>query len=391
LIRWCHEKGLDFFELTDLDFTAFVSFLNDETIENAPDIKARSAGQVSKIAGTVMSFLAYIDTIMPGLDLIGPEGRVKAELKAVEVKKNGKRLNVKAWTHDCLARTKPARRRQPISTEAVEKLYDSNNTLEAPAFVVRRRFIMLRLFELTGARRIEISLIKIEDLLEAEQTGQLSIFSAKRRNDEARRYVPVTKSDLKEILSFVKHYRNVVIRRTIGTGKDHGYLFVSIESGKPLQIDTLSAELYTLRVAAGIDDEEACLHAFRHRYITNILRHLIRTHRCESVSDLKKALLSLESLKQQLMEWTGHSDLESLARYVHLAFEAESGFKETLDILQASKVVESLHFIIKDYRSQAQASGWTSQLFYEFENVVASAEQELSQLLASKKAKNATS
>nr|WP_308632984.1 site-specific integrase [Massilia norwichensis] len=326
---------------------------------------------------------------MPGLNLIGPEGKVTATLKAVEITKRGKKVNRKAWTHECLPRGKPSRRRQPISTKAVDKLYDANNASAVSSYVMRRRFIMLRLFELTGGRRVEASLVKVKDLLEAEYTGKLRIFSAKQQDDEAERFVPVTKADLKEVLSFVKHYRTLIIRKTIGVANDHGYLFVSVDNGKHLQVDTLTAELYAIRKLAGIDDEEACLHAFRHRYITNIFRELIRTHRCENLSDLKKALLSMETLKQQVMEWTGHSSLESLERYIHLAFEVETNFKDSLDILQASKVVESLHFIIKDYRSQAQANGWTPKLFQEFGNVVAAAEQELFKLFGSQKAKEA--
>ena len=381
LIRWCYDRQRDFFDLDDTDFIEFISFLNDEKTANAPDIKARGSSQVSMIASTVMNFLAFVDTVVPGLNLIGPDGRVRAELKYVEVKKHGRKISLTAWKHECLGKASPTRRRQPISTEAIERLHDANNASSSLAYIVRRRFIMLRLFELTGGRRIEVSLIKVQDLLDAEQTGQLRIFSAKQRDDEAVRYVPVTKADLKEILSFVKHYRHITVKKTIGVAKDHGYLFVGAGTGRPLEVDTLSAELYVLRKAAGIEDEEACLHAFRHRYITNVLRTLIRIHRCESSSDLKKALLSMEAVKHQLTEWTGHSSLDSLEHYVHLAFEAETGFKETLDVLQAGKVVESLHFILKDYRNKAQSGGWTSTLFNEFEAAVAVAELELSQLL----------
>jgi integrase len=385
-IRWCAENDLDFFNLEDLDFVAFVSHLKDETFSNAPDQKVRGHGQVLTIAGTVMHFLAFVDTTMPGLGLMGAEGRVKAELKPVEIKRGGRVIVVKKWTHTCLPKATPARRRQPISTVAVEKLYDANDASSDSAYVKRRRFIMLRVFEITGGRRFEASFVKISDLLEAEKTGMLRIHDAKQQDDEAKRYVPVTKADLKEILSFVKHYRNIIIRKTIGVANDHGYLFVNAKNGKHLKVDTLSAELYAIRIAAGIDDEEACLHAFRHRYITNELRRLIRTHRCDSVSDLKKALLSTETLKQQLMEWTGHRKVESLNRYIHLAFELEADFKHSVDVLQAGKVVESLSFIMKDYRHQAQTGGWTPELFKEFDTVVAAAELELSQLLTAQRA-----
>lgn len=382
LLRWCYDTQREFFELEDADFVAFVDYLSEEKRLDKPDTKVRGVNQVRTIASTAMNFFAYIDTLMLGVNLIGPLGSIKAELVQVEFSKGGRQIKAVAWTHECLPRGNPTRRRQPISAEAIEKLYEANDASGQASYLVRRRFIMLRLFDLTGGRRIEVSFIQLKDLDEAEKTGQLKIFSAKKR-DDACRYVPITKADLKEILSFVKHYRRLIINKTIGAKNDHGYLFVGSRSGKPLEVNTLSAELYLLRMAAGIYDEEACLHAFRHRYITNTLRILIRMHRCENISDLKRAMLSIETIKQQLLEWTGHSSLDALERYVHLAFEAETGFKDTLDILQAGKVVESLHFIMKDYRNKAQVNGWTSALFDEFDTAVSAAQGELMQLLNS--------
>lgn len=84
------------------------------------------------------------------------------------------------------------------------------------------------------------------------------------------------------------------------------------------------------------------------------------------------------------MEWTGQRNVESLNRYIHLAFELEADFKHSVDILQAGKVVESLSLIMKDYRHQAQTGGWTPKLFGEFEAAVAAAEVELSHLLVAR-------
>lgn len=215
---------------------------------------------------------------------------------------------------------------------------------------------MLRLLEVTGGRRIEVAMIKVRDVEDAFKTGELKVFSAKQRRDDAFRLVPVAQADLKEILSFIKHYRQRVIRNTIGVAKDHDYLFVGANTGQPLEVDTHGTELYVLRKAAGIDDEEACLHAFRHRYITNIFRDLIRTHHYQNESDLRRALLSTETLKLKVMEWTGHSSIDSLDHYIHLAFEAESNFQTTLDLLKAKRVVDSLHVMLTDYSAQLRTA-----------------------------------
>ena len=136
-----------------------------------------------------------------------------------------------------------------------------------------------------------------------------------------------------------------------------------------------------LRKAAGIEDEEACLHAFRHRYITNIFRDLIKTHHYQNESDLRRALLSTETLKLKVMEWTGHSSVESLDHYIHLAFEAESNFQTTLDLLQAKKVVDSLYVVLADFDGKLRTANNIPELIPSITDVVATAAAELRKLL----------
>ncbi|MCX4170311.1 MULTISPECIES: tyrosine-type recombinase/integrase [Paraburkholderia] len=383
LVRWCYQNKVDFIDLTDSHFRMFVNALLVEKDEELVAERKRGDQQVSNICSTVLNFLAFVDSRMPGLNLIGPDGRVRAEKKSIQVKgsRGGQTVTRTVWVHEHVPRHGRTRRRQPISTSAVNRLYEANATVAASAFVARRRYIMLRLLEITGGRRIEVSLVRVLDLEEAERTGELKVYTAKQRRDDVFRYVPVTQADLRDILSFVKHYRHRVMRSTIGTAKDHGFLFIAETNGQPLEIDTLGAELYVLRKAAGIDDEEACMHAFRHRYITNIFRDLIRTHHFESPSDLRRALLSTETLKAKVMEWTGHSSLEALDHYIHMAFEAESNFQETLDLLQAKRVVQSLQLLLRDYSAQFRAPKPTSAAFISLAEVVEAAASELGELL----------
>lgn len=383
LIRWCYQNRIDFIDLTDSHFKMFINTLLMEKDTEQPSEKRRTEQQVTTICSTVLNFLAFVDGKYPGLNLLGPAGRIRAEQKTFKilVGKNGTTINRTSWVHESVPRYRKTRRRQPISTSAVNRLYEANVTLNAPPLVSRRRFIMLRLLEITGGRRIEISLIKVHDIEEATKTGELKLFSAKQYRNDAYRFVPATQADLKELLSFVKHYRQRVIRNTIGHANDHGMLFINNDNGLPLEIDTLGTEFYILRKTAGIMDEEACLHAFRHRYITNIFRDLIRTHRYQNESDLRRALLSTETLKLKVMEWTGHSNIDSLDRYIHLAFEAESNFNNTMDLLKGKNVIDSLRVILKDYSCQLRDSSRTPEIFSSLSDVVEAAAFELDKLL----------
>ncbi|MFL9957683.1 site-specific integrase [Paraburkholderia nemoris] len=384
LIRWCYINEIDFIDLTDSHFRMFVNALRVEKHEKKVSTKKRKEQQVTNIGSAVLNFFAFIDELIPGLHLLGPNGNIQAENKSVQIRPTGggKAITRTFWVHEALTRRRAPRRRQPISTSAVNRLFEANTTVDASPFVTRRRYIMLRLLEITGGRRMEISLVTLADLEEAGKTGELKIYTVKQSRDDVFRYVPVTQADLKDIVSFVKHYRQRVIRRTVGVANDHGFLFVSETNGKHLEIDTLGSEFSVLRKAAGIDDEEACMHAFRHRFTTNIFRDLIRTHRYQSVSDLRRALLSTETLKMKVMEWTGHKSLEALDHYIHLAFETETQFKETLNLLHAKKVVQSLQQILVDYGAQFREPKPKANSFISLAEVVEAAASELNELLS---------
>lgn len=250
----------------------FINFLLLERSNSRPTERKRSEQQVSNICLTVLNFLAFLDTRFSDLNLIGVTGRIRAEQKTFKVRssRNGKTISRTSWVHGFIPQPRKARRRQPISTLAVKRLYEANASLATQPFIYRRRYTMLRLLEITGGRRMEVAWIKIQDVEDAIETGELRVFNAKKRYEGAYRFVPVTQTDLKDIKSFIKHNRQQVIRKTVGFGRDHGYLFIRLDTGQPLEIDTHGSELYLLRKAAGIEDEEVCLHAFRHRYITNI-------------------------------------------------------------------------------------------------------------------------
>ena len=382
LVRWCYQNQVDIIDLTDSHFRMFINVLLQEKDTERPSDKRRSEQQVASICSTVLNFLAFIDERMPGLSLLGPSGRIHAEKKTYQFRgaPGGRTITRTAWTHEHVPRQRRARRRLPISSAAVDRLYEAAAVAEASSFVRRRRFIMLRVMEVTGGRRMEASLLKVSDIEEAMLTGELKVFNAKQRDHDSYRYVPVTQADLREVQSFIKHYRQRIIRAT-GLQDEHGYLFISERTGEHLDIDTLGAELYVLRKAAGIEDEEACLHAFRHRYITNIFRDLIRTHHFQNASDLRRMLLSTETLKLKVMEWSGHSSIESVDHYIHLAFEAEAAFHKTLDLVRAKRVIQSLHLLLVDYGAQFRVSKPPRDAYASLADVVEAAAAELGELL----------
>ena len=349
LIRWCFNNRVDFHDMWDSHLVMFIRALKAEMSTECLTSRKRSLAQVNAICSTVLNFLAYVDSRMPGLDLIGPTGRIRAERTTYRFHSKHAESVIErtCWVHEEVPTDRHSRRRFPVSASAVERLYLANAELAAEPFVKRRRYIMLRLLEMTGGRRIEVSMIKEKDIEDALLTGELRLFTAKKRK-EASRVVPVSKTDLKDVLSYCKHYRRRIVRATVGTARDEGYLLISLTRGTRLAVDTLGSEMRALRVAARIDDEEVCLHAFRHRFATKTLIELIQNQNHDTEDGLRRAILTTETLKLKLREWLGVSSMTMVNHYIHLAFEELADYKGTLSKLQVSKIADAMEAKLND-------------------------------------------
>lgn len=88
----------------------------------------------------------------------------------------------------------------------------------------------------------------------------------------------------------------------------------------------------------------------------------------------------------KVMEWTGHSSVESLNHYIHLAFEAESNFHTTLDLLKAKNVVDSLDVMLTDYTRRMQKSKPSKEMIVSLTEIVSAAASELHELFKRVKA-----
>lgn len=363
LLRYCQAARVHFIDLTDAHFKRLLVNLSGEVDRTRPEQKKRGGNQVISIGRTCLRFLQFVDYLYPGVGLVGRNGRIRAEQKTARVQMGRAGIREVSYLHHRDLPTPVAReRRLPISTEAIEKLYAANRALSPSSFIEERRSVMLHLFESLGARRIEISRITVSDVKRAMEagphTGFLRVSTAKQRGRHVQRYIPLPSGDLQRLGDYIELYRRRVIRRTIGLENDHGFLLISETTGQPLTLNALtSVELARLRKAAGLADRNVCLHAFRHRFITKRLVYLIEKHRFSAEDQLRKALLDIEIIKRQVMEWTGHSSLVSLEPYIHLAFEEATGFKRTVDALVVRQECESLVTRMRDLWDGMQAAG----------------------------------
>src|SRR5690606_11909888 len=129
-------------------------------------------------------------------------------------------------------------------------------------------------------------------------------------------------------------------RRTYSGRQDHGYLLVNDRTGNPLTPGAITQEISALARAAGIQ-QQLCPHMFRHRFFTKIVVMLIREFTLKTPDEFRRALLDGYALRRRAMEWTGHSNPESLTPYVHLAFDELTHAERVVRNVEAGLALDS--------------------------------------------------
>ena len=100
--------------------------------------------------------------------------------------------------------------------------------MSTSVFIKHRRQCYITLLESIGARRGELSLLKVEDVLSAASlnASQLKLPTLKQEDDSFR-MIPIPKVLLPGLLLYIRVYRRKVLRETVGLKNDDGYFFIS--------------------------------------------------------------------------------------------------------------------------------------------------------------------
>ena len=381
LIRFCFNNNYSFIDLTDSLFSLFIRTLQGETDPRKPGQIKRQGAHVANIGRICLGFLGYVGELYLEPSFIGATGTIRAEMKEVKIVKQGKQITRTYWHHHSFPHPEPQTRRLPINSKNIAKLIEAIPYVSRTTYQRRRRFILIKLLEITGARRIEVANIRVEDIYNArlmKQEPELKVFTAKRSGGrEEYRYLPISRIDLELLVNFIEKFRSRVIKKTVGTKEDLGYLLISETSGQRLATETLTNELLLLAKTAKLE-EQACAHMFRHRFITKLFVALIEQHEYENQDDFRRALLDGETLKRKVQEFTGHTSIISLEPYIHLAFEEVANFGITLDLIKARLAVESLQSNLKDVVFELSQGRSPSELVLLLNDYVNTALKELS-------------
>lgn len=365
LIRYCYNNRIDLIDLTDSRFTFFIKTLLGERRSRDPDVRVRDANSVIAIGHNCIDFLKCVGKFYNDDNFIGEKGRIVIQKREMIVRygRSKKRSLVKTyWHHRSFPTPDAKKKRLPINTDNVRKLREAILPASNSIYVRKRRYTMLTLLEITGARRFEVAKLRVESVRNAARMAEpaLELATCKRPGGkEENRVIPITRTDLNILLEFIDKNRQLIIKRTCGVAEDDGFVLVNERTGKGLSPNTVTQEISLLRKQAGITSK-ACPHMFRHRYITKIFVAMIEQHEYENVDNFRRALLEQETMKQKIMEWTGHKNIGSLEIYIHLAFEEAAHYKKTCNVVSATRVIDSLRTSFQQIKAELKAGIATS-------------------------------
>lgn len=358
LLRYAFNNKIELVDLTDNQFSLFIRTLQGEKRASKPTVFARNANTVIAIGRNCLDFLATIGNLYQNENFIGPKGQIRAEKREYAIRGVGRRNTASkyaqhCWYHRAFPTTDPKIKRYPISGENVEKIRNVIQSSSKTLYQRKRRYVMLKLLEITGARRYEIASLTCSSVIEASSMAAplLKLMTVKKRTGKVEyRYIPIARHDLAELIEFILVNRKRIIRLTCGSHSDDDRLLISETTGHGLRPNTITQEIAFLVKEAGIQ-EKACAHMFRHRFITKIFVALIKQHEFENTDSFRRALLDTETLKQKVLEWTGHSNLASLDVYIDLAFDEVANFSATFSTVNTKRITESLKTSIKQLQA----------------------------------------
>ena len=255
--------------------------------------------------------------------------------------------------HTSLPTPDTPKKRFPVSTDHIERLFEANVTSKQSAYVKRRRATLLQLARATGARRAEMADVSIADIRKALDTGSLSISVGKKRGRKKVREIPVLKSQLEPIVQFIDGHRALLIKKTIGTSHDSGELFLTLR-GKPLSIETLTNDMHDLARFAKLETN-VCLHMFRHRYFTDMAFNMLLGIR-EFVERKELTAPTEQIILQQMRALSQHEDDKTLLGYIHAAFKEATAWDIGERLWKMSQIHDSMVSALSILKSELKGN-----------------------------------
>ena len=353
LIRYCFEAKVDFIEMSDDDFTRFISKLGLEADPQNLREKKKATLTVTEVGTICLDFLRFVGGFYGEPNFVSVGGTIRiTESFGVKKDKRGRDYPVHTISHHSFSPGGRRRERNAIPAVHVDQFRNAIDEMGGARFIKLRRHVLISTLENSGARRAEIADLKVTDVLAAYQMKNPMLkFITLKLDEEEIREVPVSKMFLSELVSYIEFHRDKIVRKKFSSHKDHGFVFVSSTTGTPLSEDTLGNEIHLIRRFAGIE-EQACAHMFRHAFITNLVMEFVQRDRFRHAGDFEMRLLSDQSYLEEVMMYTGQRSISTILEYVHAAFKEIEGYSSTVSNVFLMRAMEQFDKYSRKLRGQ---------------------------------------
>ncbi len=319
LLRFVWARKISLSTITDAEFTSFIHFISEHGTGRSPKM-------VREIGRTCLQLMRSVAAHGGEADAVSETGRIRIYFTKSNSSRSSARRAAGGLNHASFPRPEPQRRRMPTTREVIDSLVAASETASTNPHQRMRRLVMLRLMEITGARRGELALLTTQAVKSALAMTRpmLKLITLKTRAwTPPSRLIPINRRDIEYINTYIEIYRSRIVSKHL-KGNDHGYVLVNGRDGSALRPSTLTQEVAKLAAHAGLRSRVSP-HLFRHRFITRLFVALIEQHELENEDQFRRALLEGETLRFKVSQWTGHRNLASLDHYIHLAFDEAMG------------------------------------------------------------------
>lgn len=355
LVRFCFRNRIGFLELTNSHFELFIQGLFVK-VENkfGSMVEPRSTNRILKIGREALSFLFYVGELFMKSNFVGINGTIHGEMKlySTPTPRGSKPIIRRYWHHASFPSRSPIVRRHPISDEHISLLRRAVIKLSRSPFLRQRRLLSIRLFDATGARRIELVNLTMSSVADARamvKRGEapfLRIPTFKKRSGPKARLLPIDEVLLAALEDFINIYRAPIIAKV---GFNCEFVLIG-HRGNQLEPNTLTQELHHLRKIAGITGK-AHPHLFRHRYVSRRIKELIQRLELTTSMSVIEYLVQTTGVMTKLLEETGHANIASLEPYIDDLFAGASATDVVIVSDNISRISSSVKASIEELES----------------------------------------
>lgn len=355
LLKRCYRDQIDPINLTDKTFSNYITEIRKEAADYNPAQPKKTQNSVIATGKVWLDFLVFVGNFYRNKQFVSEVGTIRAREEKYYIKVRGGKSIAKTYLwHYSFGEPHREHHRDPITSEQIKLLKKANRKDNASDFVKARRQVMLDMFTDTGARRTELANLKVEDIRNALALPEPMLrMDTLKREDGAERFVPVFKQMLRKVDQFIDGERRKLMRKVYKGGKDHGFVFVSSRTGKPLSSAAFSNEILALRKLAGIESQ-VCAHMFRHAMITRVFTNFIARHELNNPDDFRRALLDTQTFIAEVISWTGHLDTKSVEYYINLAFRDLANYTETLSSAHLTMAMDKYFALEEELMEQLE-------------------------------------